>query len=124
MALSAGALNTRLLAQRRTAGTDDWGSPIQGWQDLGSFSASIRNDTGMGAIRSATGAGIPASIARYSIEVRAEVIRAHGITSADRLVGRLPFSGADTIFSVTGVISDFSDPSHAYILTEVGADER
>jgi head-tail adaptor len=124
MALSAGALNTRFLAQRRTAGTDDWGSPIQGWQDLGSFSAGIRNDTGMGAIRSAAGAGIPASIARYSIEVRAEVIRAYGITSADRLVGRLPFSSVDTIFSVTGVISDFSDPIRAYILTEVGADER
>lgn len=124
MALSAGALNTRLVAQRRTAGTDDWGSPIQSWQDLGSFQASVRNDTGMGAIRSAAGAGIPASIARYSIEVRAEVIRAYRITSADRIIGRLPFSGVDTIFSVTGVISDFSDPSHAYILAEVGADER
>ncbi|BAM29083.1 hypothetical protein G176_gp11 [Xanthomonas phage CP1] len=124
MPISAGSLKTRLLAQRRTSGTDDWGAPVQGWSDLGLFSGDVKNDTGLGAIRTAAGAGLPASIAKYSIKVRSEVIRRWSINSADRIIGRLPFSTQEMVFSVTGVISDFADPGMAYILVEAGADEQ
>lgn len=119
MGIRAGKQSIRLLLQGRVDGTDDWGDPIKTWQTLGEFSAEPKNETGMGAIRSALQGGVPASIARYSFKVRAFVLTKYGVSSANRLVNKID----GTVFSVTGAIRDYADPSQGYIMAEVGGNE-
>lgn len=124
MPISAGSLRTRVeLQERSPSGTDEWGQPSLDWTRIGEFSAAVKNETGIGAIRTAVSGGIPASIARYSFKVRAEVISHFQVNPAQRLVAKLPFNPKLFVFKVTGVISDFSDPTQAYILAEVGGSE-
>lgn len=123
MAILAGRLNTRVELQERAPGSDAWGQPNMAWVSLGGFSAQVTNETGIGAIRTAVSGGMPASVARYSFKVRSEVIAHFQITSAHRLLAKLPFNPSVVVFNVTGVINDFSDPTQAYILTEAGGNE-
>lgn len=124
MGISAGTLRTRVeLQERDPGGTDDWGQPSLTWSRLGEFSAAVKNETGLGAIRTSVSGGIPASIARYSFKVRAEVISHFQVNPAQRLLAKLPFNPTVFVFKITGVISDFSDTSQAYILAEVGGSE-
>lgn len=116
MPIKAGAQNVRLLLQQHTPGTDPWGQPTTGWETIGEFSASAKNETGMGAIRSALQGGVPASVARYSFMVRAQVLTKYPVDSAKRLVNVR--DGA--VFTITGVIKDYADPSRGYIMAEIG----
>ncbi|AAP58678.1 11R [Xanthomonas phage Xp10] len=123
MPISAGKLNTRAVLQRRQDGTDEWGAPKHVWLEVGAFYTNPKNDTGMGAIRSSVGSGVPANIVNYSLEVRSETIRRLDPQPDDRLLIRVPFTARDMILSVTGVILDFADASHAYILAQAGTNE-
>ncbi|KOR46437.1 phage tail protein [Xanthomonas oryzae] len=123
MPIYAGKLETRIVLQRRQDGTDEWGAPKHSWSEVGAFYANVKNDSGMGAIRSSVGAGVPASIVNYSLEVRSETIRRLDPQPDDRLLIRVPFTSRDMILSVTGVILDFADRSHAYMLAQAGTNE-
>ena len=69
MGLDAGKLNRRITIERRVAGEDAAGQPIEGWEPVATVWADIRTPRGLGAVRDMQG-DIAASIARYSIGIR------------------------------------------------------
>lgn len=48
--MRAGALNRRVTIQKRVQGQDDWGQPIDTWQDVATVWANIAGQTGLGSI--------------------------------------------------------------------------
>lgn len=98
---------------------DSWGQPLTTWDTLGEFSAEPKNETGMGAIRASLQGGVPASVARYSFKVRAQVLSSYPVDAAKRLVHKTD----GTVFSITGCIRDYLDPSQGYIMAETGGNE-
>jgi len=84
--LAAGSLNRRITIQRKGAGTDDWGTPLpDAWDDVGKAWASIRNLSGLGAIKAdAQAAVVKTSIRiRYRADVTAGMRVLHGTTVYD-----------------------------------------
>lgn len=97
---------------------DDWGNP-PGWVTRGTIRGGIKSETGMGAIRSSLTHGLPQSVARYSVDARTAEVRALQIAKQYRLVNLQD----GTIFSVTGVVTDYEDGTRSYVLCEVGGNE-
>lgn len=64
--MQAGRLNTRMTLQRRTAGQDAAGQPIDGWTDVGPDWADFRVLSGLEAIK----ADAVTSVTRASCRVR------------------------------------------------------
>ena len=64
--MQAGRLNTRVTLQRRTAGQDAAGQPIDGWTDIGPVWADFRVLSGMEAIK----ADALTSVTKASCRVR------------------------------------------------------
>ena len=67
MSIRAGQLNTLVIIQQRTAGTDELGQPIPGnWEEYAQAWAGIRHLSGVESIKS----GSPVSSVAASIRVR------------------------------------------------------
>ena len=65
--MQAGSLSTRCVIQRRTGGTNAWGTPEpQGWEDVAKVWSNVRHQSGSESIR----AGADVSIVRTSIRIR------------------------------------------------------
>ena len=65
--MQAGRLDTRITIQRKTGGTDAWGSPLpEAWADYASLWANIRFLSGTESIK----AGADTSIVKASIRIR------------------------------------------------------
>ena len=112
--MRAGELTRRVRIERRVAGTDAAGQPIDVWEPIGELWAGIANETGLGAIRSALQGGVPASIARYSFLVRFEAARTLAVDAGMRIVHD------GLVFEIKGLIRDLQDRERAYILAEQG----
>ena len=67
--MKAGALNRRITIERRQAGTDAIGQPLDTWEKVATVCADIRGFTGMSTI-SRLQEGVPGSVDRYSIRIR------------------------------------------------------
>lgn len=121
MAYAAGALNTRFAVEfyNEQGGTDQWGDPIGAWVEVGRVNAEVRNETGIGAIRSGAVNDIPQSIARYSLGVRTASVVRYSIATPARM--RDVRSGI--VYSVLGVINDVKDRTRSYVVCEVGGNE-
>ncbi|WP_035061023.1 phage head closure protein [Andreprevotia chitinilytica] len=76
--MRAGKLNKRITLQRRSAGKDEYGAPLNRWESLTPIWADIRFTSGKEAIA----AGAEASTAAASIRIRYRT----GITAAMRVV--------------------------------------
>lgn len=114
MALAAGQLNRRVTLQKRTAGVDAVGQPLETWEDVGDLWAGIANETGLGAIRSGLAGNVPASIARYSFLIRFAEVARLGIAADMRVLHD------GVVFEVKGTTRDFKDRDKAFILCEQG----
>lgn len=117
MTLHAGQLNRRIRIERRVAGTDDAGQPLDQWVLVGELWAAIANETGLGAIRSSLMGDVPSSIARYSFLVRFEAAKALGVNAGDRVVED------DTAFDIKGLTQDLKNREKAFIVTSQGGND-
>lgn len=70
MTIAAGELNRYVLIEKREVALDALNAPVDTWIPHASFWASIRGQTGMGAIKASTEAGVVKSISRYSFRCR------------------------------------------------------
>ena len=112
--MRAGELNRRITIQKRVAGQDEAGQPLDSWEDVGSLWAGIANETGLGAIKSSLQGNVPASIARYSFLVRFQSARELGIDAGMRVIHD------GDVFEVKGITRDFDDRDKAFIICEQG----
>lgn len=112
--MRAGLLRQLVLVQRRTAGTDDTGQPLDVWESVGPLYADIGSKTGFSAIDAAAQSGVPASIAAYSFLVRFADCQALGVNVGMRILHD------GTPFDVKGVTRDFAKRDRAYIICEEG----
>lgn len=64
--ISSGDLNKRVNIERRTAGYDDLGQPVDTWEIVAAVWGSIRYPSGVAAIKS----GADVSIVKASIRIR------------------------------------------------------
>ncbi|MDR6216174.1 phage head closure protein [Paracidovorax wautersii] len=106
MTLDAGDLNRRITIQRKGAGTDDWGTPLpDAWDDVTKAWASIRNLSGLGAIK----ADAEASIVKTSIRIRYRTDIAAGM--------RVLHGGVN--YSIVAVLPDAAGREHLDLVCEV-----
>ena len=115
--MTARARNRRILVQRRSDDVDGAGQPLDDWVDVGPLWAGIANETGLGAIRSSLQGNLPASIARYSLEVSFEAARALGINEGMRVLHD------GDVFDIKGITRDFRDRRKAYLICEQGGND-
>lgn len=65
--MQAGSLNTRIVIQKRTSATDDWGSPLpDSWADHATVWADFRHKSGAETIK----ADAETSTVRASVRIR------------------------------------------------------
>ncbi len=67
--MRAGPLNRRVRIEARQSGVDEAGQPIETWATVAEVWASIRGQTGMGAMRESQG-NVLSGVSRYSIRIR------------------------------------------------------
>lgn len=70
MTLSSGSLSRRIRIERRVAGTDAAGQPLDTWELVAELWASVKGQTGMGVIRERLQDNVEASINAYSFRIR------------------------------------------------------
>lgn len=113
--MNAGQLNRRITIQRHVQGQDDFGQPIDTWEEVKKVWASIANETGLGTIRSQTQAGVPSAVSRYSFMVRKEA--AVDVTDAMRIVHD------GLIFDIRVITHDLNQRDRAYLICEQGGSD-
>ena len=59
-------LDTPVTLQRRATGQDDWGQPMEGWEDVAQVWADVRHLSGVESIK----AGADVSVVRSSVRIR------------------------------------------------------
>lgn len=101
--MKAGQLNRRIKIQKKAKGVDDFGQPVDTWEDYATVWAWLKAPTGMGTINSefATKAG-DVSKTQYSIRIRYRT----DITAKMRVVL------GSVIFDIRSVIPD--EAGHEY----------
>lgn len=97
MGIAAGSLNRQVTIERRVAGEDAAGQPVESWEPVATVYANIAGQTGLGAARDMQG-DIATSIARYSIRIRYR----EGLDSGMRVVA------SGQVFDVKQVRMDFA----------------
>lgn len=115
--LAAGDLNRLIAIERRSAGVDAAGQPVDGWELVGELWASIANETGLGAIQSGLQGNVPASIARYSFLVRFVDVQELDVDAGMRVVEN------GEAFDIKGLTRDLKDRERAYIICEQGGND-
>ena len=108
MGLDAGKLNRRITIERRVAGEDAAGQPIEGWEPVATVWADIRTPTGLGAVRDMQG-DIAASLTRYSIRIRFR----EGLDTGMRVVTQ------GQVFDVKQVRMDYAERIWTDLVCEV-----
>lgn len=85
MGVTAGQFRNRVEIQARVVGQDDWGQPVEQWQQHAICWADVRHLTGVEAAK----AGAEVALARASIRIRWR----EGVTTAMRvLVGGVAYN--------------------------------
>lgn len=98
MGIAAGSLNRQVTIERRVAGEDAAGQPVESWETVATVYANIATQTGLGSARDMQG-DIATSIARYSIRMRYR----EGLDSGMRVMA------SGQVFDVKQVRMDFAD---------------
>lgn len=111
-AVRAGALNRRVTIQKRVQGQDDWGQPIDTWQDVATVWANIAGQTGLGTITRMQD-NVTASVDRYSIRIRFR----EDVTFGMRVLGD------GRIFDIRQVRMDFAGRDYTDLVCELGGSE-
>ncbi|WCM88843.1 phage head closure protein [Acidovorax sp. NCPPB 3576] len=106
--LAAGSLNRRITIQKPGQLHDEWGSPIPGsenWVEVAKPWASIKNLSGLGAIK----ADAQASVVKTSIRIRYRT---------DITAGMRALHGA-TVYDINAVLPDEARREHVDLVCEV-----
>ena len=104
--MQAGSLNTRATIQKRTGGTDDWGTPLpEAWADYAVVWANVKHLGGAETIR----AGAETSVVQASIRIRFR-------TDVDAGM-RVVVDGA--VYSVTAALPDLVEREHVDLVAEL-----
>lgn len=112
MTLAAGTLNRQITIQRRQAGEDEAGQPLQGWELVAQVQAYVKGPNGMGTI-TALQDNVAASINRYSFRIRYRT----GIDAGMRvLLG-------EQAFDIKQVLMDFERRDYTDLVCEQGGND-
>lgn len=103
-----------VMVQRRVAGADALGQPMDTWEDVGPLYADIGGKSGFSAIDSALQTGVPASIAHYSFMVQFSEAQFLGVDAGMRILHD------GFVFEVKGITRDFKRKDRAYIICDQG----
>jgi SPP1 family predicted phage head-tail adaptor len=109
--VKAGSLNCRVTIQKRDAGTDSAGGPLQTWSDVATVWANITGNTGLTTIR--LSGEVPAAVKRYSIRIRFR----EGIDEGMRV------SYAGQVFDIRKVRMDYAGREWTDLVVELGAND-
>lgn len=106
MTLDAGSLNRRITVQKKGAGEDEWGTPLPNvWIDVCRPWASIKNLSGLGAIK----ADAEASVVKTSIRIRYRT----DITAGMRVLH------GSTVYDIKAVLPDAAGREFIDLVCEV-----
>ena len=110
--INAGDLNRQITIQRRSAGVDEIGQPVDTWVDVVTVWANIKGQTGMGTITRMQD-NVPASVERYSIRIRYR----EGINAGMRVVA------GSQVFDIRQIRMDFAGRVWTDLICELGGNE-
>lgn len=106
--MRAGDLNRKITIQKKGAGTDDWGTPLpDAWDDVTKAWASIKNLSGLGAIK----ADAESSIVKTSIRIRYRTDIAAGMRALH----------GTTVYDIKAVLPDAAGREFVDLVCEVVA---
>lgn len=108
--MKAGTLNRRIRIERRVAGSDAAGQPIDTWELVAEVWANVKGQTGLGAVKDMQG-DIAVSISRYSMRIRFR----EGLDAGMRVIY------AGQTFDVKQVRMDFERREWTDLVCEVGS---
>lgn len=104
--MRAGDLNRKITIQKKGAGEDEWGTPLpDAWDDVTKAWASIRNLSGLGAIK----ADAQAAVVKTSIRIRYRT---------DIAAGMRVLHGS-TVYDIKAVLSDEAGRGFVDLVCEV-----
>lgn len=112
--MRAGNLSRRVIVQRRVAGQDAGGQPLDSWVNVGKLWTNPKNETGLAVIRGQREAGVPSSVARYSFEARRDAVLALGVDVGMRVVH------AGMNFDIKVLIQDLNSREGMFLVCEQG----
>lgn len=105
--LLAGILNNKASLQRRTAGKDEYGQPLEQWEEYASVWCNAKLASGL----EHAVAGTQVSIGRGSIRIRYRT----DVTPADRAIVQ------GIIYNVAAVLPDVASREYTDLVVTVGA---
>lgn len=111
MGLDAGRMNRRVVIERRGAGEDAAGQPVESWEPVASVYADIRAPSGLSGARDMQG-DIAASLARYSVRIRFR----------DDIDTTMRIRTQGQVFDIKQVRPDYAGRVYTDLICEVGAD--
>lgn len=109
--MEAGQLNRRVKIQKKASGVDDYGQPVETWEDYATVWAWIKAPTGMGTITSEyQSESGDISRSQYSIRIRYRL----DVTAKMRAVCE------GTIYDIRSVIQDMAGHEYTDLVVAVG----